>query len=144
LVSYAAANLQSTCVREEDIIYDGEVDTITCGPADLTFDYSLMRSLEVLRSHYDQDISQAESPPVEGGTCEEGTYEDTYQISGEDAGRLNCRLHTSSTSGLLYRVIEWTNEELLVIGYISNRADLHTWEELLTFWEQQAGPFSLE
>ena len=42
----------------------------------------------------------------------------------------------------LFHVMEWTNDQLLVIGYFSNREDLHTWEELIAFWQEDSGPFS--
>ena len=90
---------------------------------------------------YNQDLSRGENPPQPDGTCAEANLESAYQIGGEDAGRINCREHHSS-SGALYHVIEWTNDRLLVIGYLSNRADLRTWEDLITFWQEQAGPFA--
>ena len=37
-----------------------------------------------------------------------------------------------------------THEALLVIGYISNLAEAHSWDELISFWEEEAGPFPLD
>ena len=64
-------------------------------------------------------------------------------MAGVPAGRVNCREHTSSSTAAMYHVLEWTNDELLVIGYISNRVDVHSWDELITFWQNDAGPFPL-
>lgn len=37
-------------------------------------------------------------------------------------------------------VMEWTHLERLVLGYISNRADLRSCEDLIDFWVKKAGP----
>lgn len=82
------------------------------------------------------------TPPQQDGRCKDANFEDTYTIGGEIAGRVNCRQHTSSSSGLLYHDIEWTHDELLVLSYISNRADLRSWDELIDFWVEKSGPFT--
>jgi len=69
-------------------------------------------------------------------------YEHTYTIGGTVAGRISCRQHTSSSSGSLYHVIEWTSDELLIIGYVSNWADLRSWQDLIDFWANKAGPIA--
>jgi hypothetical protein len=76
--------------------------------------------------------------------CTEGVFEGVYGAENAPLGRLNCRWHTSSSTGEMYRVLEWTNDELNVIGYISNREDVHSWEELIAFRATQAGPFPAE
>jgi len=138
LISYVHPDLVDTCKRRTRI-YPAEVDSITCGAGDLPFDYSLFSTAEAMKAAYDEDVAQAETPPVPGGSCEEGTLEESYDIGETPGGRLNCREHISS-AGLQFHVIEWTNDQLLVIGYLSNRP--HTWQELIEFWSQQAGPFS--
>jgi hypothetical protein len=140
LISYASPDLQATCQLAEPL-YDDEVVSVTCGEEDLRFDYSLFASHAAMAAAYNRDLRGAETPPQPDGTCSEGNYESTYTISEQVAGRINCRLHEGS-SGAMYNVIEWTNDALLVIGYISNRVDLHTWDELIEFWETQAGPFA--
>lgn len=122
-------------------IYQTEVSSVTCGTDDLPFDYSLFASKAEMDVEYLDDVANADTPPEEGGTCGEGNFEGEYTIADVPAGRLNCREHTSD-SGFMFHVLEWTNEELLVIGYMSNNVDVHTWDELITFWQDEAGPFT--
>ena len=139
-MSYAHPDLRDTC-RERDQIYDREAASITCGPADLPFDYSLFTSSDDMDDAFDDDVAGAETPPEDGGTCSEGNSLDDYDFDGR-VGRVNCREHTSSSTGAQYHVIEWTDENLLVIGYLSIRVDVHTWEELIDFWLNRGGPFA--
>jgi len=46
------------------------------------------------------------------------------------------------TATSFFHVIEWTSDDLLVVGYISNRADLRSWDDLIAFWQERAGPFA--
>ena len=138
-MSYAHPDLQASC-HVRDQIYATEVISITCGPADLPFDYSLFASVGDLRAAYFYDVAGAETPPQPDGTCPEGNFEAIYERDGGPVGRINCREHTSST-GSHYHVLEWTHEPLLVIGYISNKVDTHTWDDLIAFWNGKAGPF---
>jgi hypothetical protein len=140
LISYADPALQATCARS-DPIYPTEIDSITCGPEDLPFTYSLFSKLDDVKAAYDRDLARGETPPAPNGTCAQANQEGRYTIGDQPAGRRNCRSHHSASTGDPFNVIEWTNEQLLVIGYFSNRADLHTWAELITFWQEQAGPF---
>jgi hypothetical protein len=139
LISFAAPDMQATCGRYPPT-YDTELASISCGPEDLIFQYTLFGSLSDMAAGYNNDLSLGDSPPAPGGSCPEGNFEGPYNSSaGDYVGRFNCRQHTSSSSGSLYHVIEWTNDGLLVIGYISNRADLRSWADLIAFW-QDAGP----
>jgi hypothetical protein len=140
LVGLVEPSLRSTC-HARDHVYDLEVDSISCGPEDLPFDYSLFGTIGALRDSFQHDVDQAETKPVEDGSCDEGNYLAIYKRDANPVGRVNCRSHTSSSTGALFHVIEWTHEATLVIGYISNRVDAHTWDELIDFWETRAGPF---
>jgi len=140
LASYAHADLRDTC-QERDGIYDAELGSVTCGAEDLPFDYSLFGSQSDMDAAFDDDVAGAETPPEEGGTCAEGNYLSEYDFDGR-VGRVNCREHTSQSTGAHFHVIEWTDQNLLVIGYISNRVDVHSWDELTDFWLNRAGPFS--
>ena len=140
LASYAHADLRDTC-QDRDGIYDAELASVTCGAEDLPFDYSLFASQSDMDAAFDDDVAGAETPPEEGGTCAEGNYLSQYDFDGR-VGRVNCREHTSQSTGAQYHVIEWTDQNLLVIGYISNRVDVHSWDELIDFWLNRAGPFS--
>ncbi|HUR16591.1 MAG TPA: hypothetical protein VMZ33_04855 [Candidatus Limnocylindrales bacterium] len=143
LISLAHAGLRSTCfIRDE--IYDGEIASVTCGPDDLTFDYSLFVTPDEMNAAFDEDVAGAETPPDPKSTdCASGRHLTDYSFDeGESLGRLNCREHLSS-SGALYHVLEWTSHEFLVIGYLSNRAEAHTWDELVEFWHERAGPIGL-
>lgn len=139
LISYAHPDIRDTC-HERDQLYDNELASITCGPADLPFDYSLFDSSGEMDAEFDDDVAGAETPPQPDGECNQGNSLAPYDFDGR-VGRVNCREHTSS-SGAQYHVIEWTDENLLVIGYISNRVDVHTWDELIDFWLNQAGPYA--
>jgi hypothetical protein len=141
LISYAPADLRDTC-HEYRKVYDAELASIECGPADLPFDYSLFDSSDEMDAAFDDDVAGADTPPQPNGKCNEGNYLEPYDVDGR-VGRVNCYEHTSSSTGSQYHVIEWTDEDLLVIGYISNRVDLHTWDELIDFWLNEAGPYAL-
>ena len=140
-MSYVLSDYQDTCERYPPT-YDTELASISCGPADLLFQFTLFGTVADMGAAYNGDLSLGDFPPAADGSCEEANYEDTYTVDDIVAGRVNCRQHTSSSTGSLYHVIEWTNDELLVLGYISNRADLRTWQDLIDFWAQEAGPFT--
>lgn len=141
LISYAHENLRDTCAVS-DQVYPTELASVTCGPEDLPFTFTLFGSLADMAAAYNHDLTLGDTPPEPDGACKDANFEGTYDIDDAPAGRLNCRSHTSSSTGEPYRVMEWTNDNLLVIGYLSNRADLHTWNQLFDFWSGQAGPFS--
>ena len=140
-MSYVATEFQDTCERY-DPTYPTELASISCGPDDLLFQFTLFGAMADMGSAYNGDIRLGDFPPQQDGTCEEANFEDTYKVGDNVAGRINCRQHTSSSTGSLYHVIEWTSDDLLVIGYISNRADLRSWQDLIDFWAQKAGPFA--
>jgi len=95
-----------------------------------------------MNAAFDDDVAGAETPPEPDGSCQEGNMLDEYfPQPNVAAGRLNCRIHTNSDTGAEYRIMEWTNNDLLVIGYISNLSEAHSWDELMTFWRAEAGPF---
>jgi hypothetical protein len=131
---------QASCTRYPPT-YDTELASIECGPEDLPVFYTLFDSVGEMAAAYDGDLHLGDFPPQQDGSCDQANYEATYNIDGEVAGRVNCRQHTSSSSGALYHDIEWTHDELLVLGYISNRADLRSWEDLIDFWIEKSGPF---
>lgn len=141
LTSYVGADQQASCKAYHQV-YDTELGSIECGPEDLPFDLTLFSSAEDMNAAFDDDVLLADNPPVPDGSCQEANYLDEYfPEPNVAAGRVNCRSHISTSTGSPYNVIEWTNNDLLVIGYISNRADLHTWDELMQFWRSEAGPF---
>lgn len=137
LIGLAHPDMQDTCSESEQV-YDTELASITCGPDDLPFELSLFASFPELAAAYTDDVSGAETPPAADGSCEQGNYEGGYGTEGVALGRVNCREHTSSDTGAMYHVIEWTNDDQLVIGYISNRVDAHSWQELIDFWSEQS------
>jgi hypothetical protein len=139
-MSYVAAELRDTC-RERDDVYDTELGSISCGPADLPFDYSLFDSSDGVDAAFDDDVADADTPPQPNGSCDQGNFLEPYDVDGR-VGRVNCREHTSTSSGAQYHVIEWTDETLLVIGYLSIRVDVHDWNELIDFWLNRAGPYA--
>ncbi len=140
-MSYVLADYQATCHRYPPT-YDTELASIECGPEDLLVDYTLFGTLAEMNAAYNGDLHLGDNPSEPDGKCKDANYEGTYTIDDTEVGRLNCRQHTSSSSGSLYHVIEWTRDSLLVLGYISNRADLRTWEDLIDFWSNKAGPFT--
>ncbi|MEA2676014.1 MAG: hypothetical protein QOJ81_155 [Chloroflexota bacterium] len=139
-MSYAHPDLRESC-SERDEIYATELASITCGPDDMPFDYSLFDTVGDMDLEFDNDVDGAETPPAESGSCDQGNYLADYDMDGR-VGRVNCREHTSSTTGALFHVIEWTDSNLLVIGYLSIRSDVHTWDELIDFWLNQGGPYA--
>jgi hypothetical protein len=140
LVSMVLPEYQASCERYPPT-YDTELASIQCGPADLPVDYTLFASRADMDAAYAGDLDLGDFPSIPDGRCTDANSEDTYAIDGEIAGRINCRQHTSSSSGSVYNVMEWTHFELLVLSYISNRADLRSWDALINFWAHKAGPF---
>ena len=49
-----------------------------------------------------------------------------------------CTTVTSSSGGRVFKVIEWTNEPLRILGYLQS-ATLE-WDDLIEFWSTKAGP----
>ena len=141
LISYAHPDYQDSCVRYSPT-YPTELASIACGLEDLPVYYTLFATLSDMAAGYNGDLDLGDFPPQQDGTCAEANYEAAYTIDDEEAGRVSCRQHTSSRTGVLYHDIEWTHDELLVLGYISNRADLRTWDELIDFWIEKSGPFT--
>ena len=92
-----------------------------------------------MQAAYNRDLPRAQTPPAEDGSCEEANYEASYDVEDEPGGRIACR-DRIGTSGFLFREMEWTNDELLVLAFISNR--LKTWDELIDFWVNLAGPYA--
>jgi len=138
LITYVSTDLQDTCGRERQI-YDDEVDSVTCGTNDLPFTYTLFATSAAMEADYDADLVRSEKPRDPKGKCADANFEDTYTIDGNPGGRLRCGTHTSKTSGLVFRELEWTNDELLVLGFISNRVT--SWADLIEVWSNDAGPF---
>lgn len=110
LTSYVGSDLRDTCHVRSDIESYDEILSIACGEDDLPFDLSLFSSLSDMNDAYRTDVRGAETPPEPTGTCDQGNFEDEYERDGERVGRVNCREHTSSSSGGQYHVIEWTHE----------------------------------
>jgi hypothetical protein len=140
LIAMADPSLQGTCQPVERI-YDSELGSIGCGQEDLPFTYTLFGTAQDMAAAYNHDLTLGETPPDPNGHCRDANFEGPYTIGESSGGRINCRSHHSSTTGVEYKVIEWTNDALLVLGYFSNRTDLHTWDELIEFWQNTAGPF---
>lgn len=141
LISYAHPSLQSTC-HERSQLYDTEVASVTCGDADLPFDYSLFANVTDMAAAYNDDVAGAETPPDPAGACTDGNFEGIYGFEDGRSGHYNCREHTGS--GATYHVFEWTENNTLVIGYISNRTDLHTWDDLYNFFVDRGGPYAYD
>jgi hypothetical protein len=140
LTSFVLAELRDSC-HEYGPVYDTELGSIECGPEDLPFDYSLFDDPDEMDAAFADDVAGAETPPQPDGECAQGNYLAPYDADGR-VGQVNCREHTSSSTGAQYHIIEWTDENLLVIGYLSIRVDVHTWDELIDFWLNQAGPYA--
>ncbi len=139
LAALVDGTVRDTCAERESV-YDTEIVSITCGPEDLPFDLSLFASLDEMAAAYTEDVAQAETQPLPDGVCEMGNFEGAYEL-GERIGRYSCREHIGS-SGAAYHVLEWTDEDALVIGYISNLAEAHTWPEIIEFWEERVTAFA--
>jgi hypothetical protein len=136
LLDHVKATLRPSCQRA-DRFYAGEIDSVSCGGDTAPFvDYTLFPSVDELRAAYTDDVASSESRPVTGGTCAGANYDETYNLSGAVAGRLQCTTRTSS--GRHYKVMEWTRESLQILGYISS--ETATWAQLIDFWKMQAGP----
>jgi len=122
-----------------DVIYTGEIDSIHCsavGQPDV--DYSKFPGLAEMGAAFDEDRDIAVTPPTAQGTCAQGNYESSYSVTDSVAGQIRCMTVTGSKTGTVYRVIEWTNEPLLILSYLSS-ATL-SWDEIILFWQSQAGP----
>ncbi|MBM4408631.1 MAG: hypothetical protein FJ038_08565 [Chloroflexi bacterium] len=137
LISYIPEALRESCGRDRQI-YSTELTTITCGPDEFPVTYTLFGAARDMQAAYNQDLPRARIRPVANGTCEEANFEATYKVDGNVAGRLACRDRVGK-GGFTYKEMEWTNDQLLVLGFISNR--IKTWDEMIDFWSNEAGPY---
>jgi len=136
LLAHVDPDLRDGCARA-DQFYADEIDSVSCGGDDQPFvDYTLFASVAELRAAFNDDVAQSESQPTTSGTCASANYQSTYTLGGEIAGRIQCTTRTAN--GQLFRVIEWTREELRILAYLSSATA--TWTEMIAFWRQEAGP----
>jgi hypothetical protein len=137
LLDHIPTDTRGTC-GPADPFYRLEIDSVTCAPQEgLNVDYSSFESVDDVRAGFDFDYERAEPTPTEDGECSEGTLLSTYTIDeGDVAGQIMCTTFTSD--GRTFRVIEWTNEPLRILGYMQS-ATLE-WDELIEFWSTKAGP----
>lgn len=137
LLDHIPTDTRGTCGRA-DPFYRLEIDSVTCRPQEgLIVDYSSFESVADVRAGFDYDYERAKPTPTEDGECSEGTLLSTYTIDeGDVAGQIMCT--TFKSGGRTYRVIEWTNEPLRILGYMQS-ATLD-WDALIEFWSTKAGP----
>ena len=139
LLEHIPTDTRGTC-EAADPFYEQEIDSLRCRPEDgLLVDYSAFESVDDLRAAFDSDYEAADPTPTEDGSCQEGDLLSTYTIDeGDIAGQVMCTTVTSSSGGRVFKVIEWTNEPLRILGYMQS-ATLE-WDDLIEFWSTKAGP----
>jgi hypothetical protein len=136
LLAHVDAGLRASCDRA-DQFYADELDSISCGGDPLPYvDYTLFATVDELRAAFNDDVAQSESQPAPNGTCASGDYQSTYTLGGAPAGRIQCTTRTAN--GQLFRVIEWTREELRILAYLSSATA--SWTDMIAFWKSAAGP----
>jgi hypothetical protein len=125
--------------RSADTIYGSEVDSISCASEDQpAIDYTSFAAADDMDGEFKSDAKAADTPTTSKGQCAKGTYEGTYTIDGKDAGSIRCMVVTGTQTGTKYRVIEWTNDSLLILSYMSSST--MSWDDLIAFWQSSAGP----
>jgi hypothetical protein len=139
LLEHIPADTAATCERA-DPFYRLEIDSVACTPQeDLFVDYSSFASVDDVRTAFDSDFEKAEPTPTEDGECTEGNFLSSYTVGDDEdpAGQVMCTTVTAS-SGRVFKVIEWTNEPMGILGYL--QSPTLSWEELIEFWSTKAGP----
>jgi hypothetical protein len=139
LLEHIPTDTRGSCART-DLFYREEIDSVSCEPAENLFvDYSSFGSVEDVRAAFDRDFERAEPTPTEDGQCDQGNLIVPYTVGDNEdpAGQVMCTVVTVS-SGREFKVIEWTNESLGILGYL--QSSTLEWDELIEFWSSKAGP----
>ena len=139
LLEHIPADTRASCERTEPF-YGAEIDSVSCEPQDDLFvDYSSFESVDDTRAAFDRDFEDAEPTPTEDGACDEGTLIVPYTVGDDEdpAGQVMCIVVTAA-SGTEFKVIEWTNESLGILGYL--QSSTLEWDDLIEFWSSKAGP----
>ena len=138
ILDHVGVDTVASC-EAADEFYGAEVDSVRCRPQEgLVVDYTLFESLGDLNEAFQADVEVAETPPTEAGDCDQANLLTTYTIEeGAEAGKIMCIVVKSNNRD--YRVIEWTNEGLKILGYVQS-ATLE-WDELIEYWRSKAGPY---
>jgi hypothetical protein len=137
LVGYLNAQLSATCKRAGPF-YPGELASVICGDG-IKFPfvyYTLFDSHDDMAAGYAGDIAASVQKPDANENCTSGKYEDQYTLRARVSGRVWCAVGNSG--GSAYKIIEWTRDNLNMIGII-NSYDLG-WDELENFWRAEAQP----
>jgi hypothetical protein len=138
ILDHVPEGVQPGC-HSTDTIYGSEIDSISCSSeGQPAIDYTSFLLAEDMDGEFKADAKVADTPTTSKGTCSKGTYEGTYTIDGKDAGSIRCMVVTGSQTGTKYRVIEWTNDSLVILTYMSSST--MSWDDLIAFWQSSAGP----
>jgi hypothetical protein len=132
VIAHVPVDIAKACNRIFEI-YWAEIESVRCRPSGGPLvDYSVFATQAAMDADYDDDLDSAGKPTTDG-TCATGKYQNTYNVDGVPTGRLMCVKRGTS------RVIEWTNEPLLIITYISSTS--LSFDKLHDFWANDAGPY---
>jgi hypothetical protein len=138
ILQHVPEGVQPGC-RSTDTIYGSEIDSVSCSnEGQPAIDYTSFLLAEDMDSEFTADAKAADTPATAKGSCSKADYEGTYTIDGKDAGQLRCMIVTGTQTGTKYRVIEWTNDSLLILSYLSSST--MSWDDLIAFWQSSAGP----
>jgi hypothetical protein len=138
LLQHVPDAVQGGC-SSVDKIYATEVDSVRCvNDGQPSIDYSIFSHLTELKAEFKNDASLTDTKTTADGECDKANYEDTYTIAGADAGTIRCMIVTGTQTGTKYKIIEWTNEKLLILSYMYSST--MEWADLISFWESSAGP----
>jgi hypothetical protein len=132
VLAHVPVDIATACNRIFEIYY-AEIESVRCRPSGgPLIDYSVFPTQAAMDADYDDDLVSAGKPTTDG-TCATGKYQNTYNVDGVPTGRLMCVKRGTS------RVIEWTNEPLQIITYISSTS--MSFDKLHDYWANDAGPY---
>lgn len=140
ILEFVPEPIRDSCHAAEEI-YRDEIDTVRCDGSTEhpPIDYSLFRTRSAMNGAFDRDLAREETEPTDEGSCAEGNYLAEYTIEGEPGGRILCTIYTD-TDDREYKVIEWTNENINILTYMSSAT--RDWDNLIEFWTDEAGPIN--
>lgn len=133
LLTHVPSAIRSSCTRVH-VVYPDELDSVRCTPSGQpNIDYTLFADADTMNLAYQDDMNFFGDPTNNADGCSSGNYENSYTISGTEAGRWACVV--DKTNG---RVIEWTDDATLILSYAASTTA--TWNGMISFWKNEAGP----
>ncbi len=91
LLAHIPPAIASTCTPDTQRLWEGEVVTLDCRPADadVTVTYSGFDTPDHMEAAYQSSLDTIDLSNVDA-SCDMGTWSGTYQVEGQDEGQATC------------------------------------------------------